>query len=232
MNIIKFSAFVLSIGIASTLQAAPVKETSLSSYTPYATFFGFSDTEAYLHFAQSMEKLKAQQLQPEVDLLALPQVRNALSKNYQDLSAEEQIELKQLLDQRQQELADVLGIQVKDLQPLMNKYLDFSKLQEDLYRKGDSTSSYFVLSADDGEEVERIAVSGQLLASLGGFGSTLMSAGLADMAAARGISQYQEFEVVFSSRETKQIYAYNNFSGATPRSAERQLLPSENDSIE
>jgi hypothetical protein len=221
VTIKKLFAVILCTGLVSNVQADAVKETLISSYTPYAHFFGFSDTEAYLHFAQSMEKLKSQQLKPEVDLLALPQVKHALSKNFQDLSTEEQMELKQLLSQRQQELADLLGVKVEDLQPLMNKYLDFSKLQEALHRKGHSGKGSFKSSAVKGEKVEPIRVSGELLASWGGLDSTLASIGLADMAAARGIGAYQEFEVIFSSQDTTQVYVYNAFSGATLPSVER-----------
>ncbi|QBL08529.1 hypothetical protein E0Z06_02860 [Rheinheimera sp. D18] len=234
MNLRKFSVFALYLGMVFTLQAQTltVKEKPFASYEPYANFFGFSDTEAYMKFAQSMEKLRSQQLRSEVDIWALPQVKKALNDNYQTLGSEEKSELSVVVNQRQRELADLLGVTVKDLLPLMNKYLDFAELQESLHQIEQSKNKDLYSSAEDDEEIERITVNGQLLFSWGGYGSIMMGIGLAELAGTRGISQYQEFEVVFIERQTVQTFMYNNFSGAWARSSERELLPNEHIGIE
>ena len=132
-----------------------------------------------------------------------------------DLSDIEKRKLSELKAERKNALAAYLGVPAKDVYRLIDAYLNYSKLQQDVFSSGSPVSA-----ASEEDDIEIIQISATVENSNGGY----LEVVIYDMALAAGIPQYTSFYVFFESRGTYQAYRYNNYSGAWSTSGELSCI--------
>lgn len=125
----------------------------------------------------------------------------------------ESVEL--LIDSRESYLAAILGVEKKDLNHIIGKFLDYQKLVNELnsLQKRDSFGTLSEKKKEE-EEIEVIVVTAKKLRQLGG-GSRL-GIYLTSEARRAGFQQFTKFTVVFSGTNEKQQWRYWNTVPASP----------------
>ena len=192
------------------------KQQLLREFKPYATYFGFSDTEQYLNFANKMERLVVGSYTAGPALEEDPVYIALNGIPYHSLTAEQKQQVETMMQTRRQHLADVLGVPVEKLEVSMDAYLNYRDLTHSLYKLEQKKKGAVSTSAEDDEDekTEVIEIKARKLDDWGGYGSVWMSVGLRDIAMGMGIAPLVNFTVYFESRGTTQVFRYSDTTGA------------------
>lgn len=203
------------------------KQQALKEFKPYAKYFGFSDPEQYLNFANKMEMLMAGTFVVGTPLEEDPVYIAFNGIPYLTLSADQKQQVENMMQSRRQQLADALGVQVEKLESTMDSYLNYRDLAKSLYKfeqkKKGIVTTFSEDDEDEDETIEVIEIKAPKLNEWGGYGSIWMSIGLRDIAMGMGIQQLANFTVYFESRGTTQVFRYSNTAGAYYISSEKPV---------
>lgn len=201
------------------------KQQLLREFKPYATYFGFSDPEQYLNFANKMERLVAGSFTAGPPLEEDPVYIALNGIPYPTLSVEQKQQVESMMQTRRQQLADALGVPVEKLEASMDAYLNYRDLAHSLYQLEQKKKGIVTTSVEDeeDEEIELTEIKAPKLNEWGGYGSVWMSIGLRDIAMGMGIRQLANFTAYFESRGTTQVFRYSNTAGAYSISPEQPV---------
>lgn len=193
------------------------KQQALKEFKPYAKYFGFSDPEQYLNFANKMEMLIAGSFTPGPPLQEDPIYRAYIGTPHANLSEDQKQQIEHMMLTRRQQLADALGVPVEELEASMNAYLNYRDLTTALNKLEQKKRVAVTGSAaqkNENKPSQVLAVTAEMLELWGGYGTAMMKVGLRDMAVAKAIPLLSTFVVSFESIGKTESFRYSYPAGA------------------
>jgi hypothetical protein len=182
----------------------------------HADYFGFHSAKAYLHFASNLGRLNADITVAGIQPIGQDEVLESILQQRQGsepLTASQQAELQEHLQQRKAKYAAFLGVPVEQVDEKIIQYMAYADLR--------SPAALASMNSDtDKGEIDIIEINAEQIKQLRQDGGGSLEFGLQlrlpQIAASAGIGQYQPFMVHFSGTNNTQKWKYNDFSGAWP----------------
>lgn len=133
-------------------ESKPVAKFDIAqSIKEHASYFGFTNTKSYLHFAHQLERLVSGDASIGSPLNEDPRYLSTIGarRAANELSDTEKRQLSEMMNERKNALAAYLGVPAKDVYRLMDAYLDYTKLQRNVF------SAHYMASAAPKDEKDQ-----------------------------------------------------------------------------